>query len=93
MIIVAATVIARPGCEDAVERQCIGLLAPTRAERGCERYAAGRDLVDGRVYRFYEHWRDRAALDAHFASAHFLAAKEAIGPLLEREPEILIFEV
>lgn len=42
----------------------------TRAEQGCQLYAFSRDVIDPDVLYIAERWRDRAALDAHFATAH-----------------------
>ncbi len=49
------------------------LVAATRAEDGCLEYAAHtRPDAPGEAFIF-ERWRDKAALDAHAASAHLAA--------------------
>lgn len=46
------------------------VIAATRTEDGCMRYAYSRDLIDPEVMHVSEQWRDRAALDAHFQTPH-----------------------
>lgn len=46
------------------------IIARSRAEPGCIEYAYGEDVLDPGLFRVIERWRDRAALDAHFASSH-----------------------
>ena len=53
---------ARPAMETMV--------AASRAEDGCVDYAYAHDIADAGLIRVMEVWRDRAALDRHFASAH-----------------------
>jgi quinol monooxygenase YgiN len=42
----------------------------TRAEDGCITYTYGEDMAEPGLIRVFEVWRDQAAIDAHFASAH-----------------------
>ncbi len=53
----------------------------TRAEDGCHTYAFYEDVGAPGTFRVYEEWRDRAALDAHLATAHIAAFREAMGAL------------
>jgi len=46
------------------------IIAASRAEPGCKEYAYGEDVCDPGLFRVIERWESRAALDAHFASAH-----------------------
>jgi quinol monooxygenase YgiN len=71
MICLAVTFVVKPGHEE----EAIGLFArlteATRAEPGCRMYLAHRSTEDPRRFFLYEQYDDRAALDAHRASAHF----------------------
>ena len=42
----------------------------TRAEDGCAHYAYAEDVMDRGLVRISEIWRDQAALDLHFKTAH-----------------------
>ena len=47
-------------------------------EPGCIEYNFAVDLVEPNLIRIGERWRDQAALDAHFASAHMAAFQKAM---------------
>jgi quinol monooxygenase YgiN len=46
------------------------VVTATRAEDGCIAYSYAQDLFDPGLIHVSEKWRDRAALAAHFKSAH-----------------------
>jgi len=46
------------------------VVTATRAEDGCIAYSYAQDLFDPGLIHVSEKWRDRAALAAHFRSAH-----------------------
>ncbi|HVI31848.1 putative quinol monooxygenase [Phenylobacterium sp.] len=54
------------------------MLGKSRAEDGCLTYSYAFDVLEPGLVRVFEAWRDQAALDAHFATAH-LAAWRAAG--------------
>lgn len=68
------------------------VIAATRAEDGCELYAYARDVSEPDLFRITEKWRDRAALEAHFKTAHMAvwAAERAELGLFDRN--IRVFE-
>ena len=49
------------------------VVTATRAEDGCVAYSYAQDLFDPGLIHVSEAWRDRAALAAHFKSAHMQA--------------------
>lgn len=54
--------------------------AATRAdEPGCLQYAFSADPLDDTTVLIYEHWQDKASLDAHFAHPNFGKARQCIG--------------
>lgn len=68
------------------------VITATRAEDGCLLYAYSRDAIDPELVRVAEKWRDRAALDAHFRTAHMKVwAQERTGLGLS-ERDIMMFE-
>jgi quinol monooxygenase YgiN len=77
-----ATFVARVGTEDELVRQLRAMVEPSRAEPGCLQY---RPLVDperpGTVVMLQE-WADQAALDAHFASEHFVSIAPQLADLI-----------
>ena len=81
---VVATIVAKPGREAETEAVLLGLIAPTRRDAGYIGYDLHRDLGDPRTFLFYETWENKAALDAHLASAHLEAFKARVPELVER---------
>jgi quinol monooxygenase YgiN len=81
MLLITGTFRIRP--EKLLEARPVmeAMILASRAEDGCHGYAYAVDLLDGRLVHVVEHWRDRAALDAHFASAH-IARWRATWPTL-----------
>jgi quinol monooxygenase YgiN len=49
------------------------MLAASRAEDGCIEYSYAVDVAEPGLIRVFETWRDQAALEAHFATAHMAA--------------------
>ena len=85
MHIIVARLKIRPEARDAFLAEAEKIIAGTRAEAGCRFYALHEDVQQPCQFLFYEEWEDRAAIDAHFAEAHFTAFGEAIESMvLER---------
>ena len=69
------------------------ITAATRAEPGCISYDWCRSADDPNLWILVEAYTDRAAGDAHVASAHFQAAMEVMPRWLAAAPEIVNVEV
>jgi len=52
-------------------------------EPGCVRFEVYRETADENRFLLFEIYRDRAAREEHWASAHFLAYREATAGLIE----------
>jgi quinol monooxygenase YgiN len=65
-----ATLIAKPGQQDALEQHLRALVEPTRAEAGCGQYDLHQDLANPLAFYMIERWSNDEALQAHDASAH-----------------------
>jgi quinol monooxygenase YgiN len=92
MHVIVARLRVRPEHRAAFLKASVAIIAGTRAEAGCLLYALHEDVHDPNSFLFYEEWQDRAAIDAHFAEAHFLAFGEAIGDAVI-EKSLAIHEV
>lgn len=86
---VIARSVARKGKENQLRALLQGMLAPTRAEPGCESYELYESDSTGRFY-FDETWESQAALDKHTATRHFKHLEQAIGELVEEPFEVNI---
>ncbi len=79
---VLALFTAAPGKEEELERVLTELIEPTRREAGCIRYELTRGLGKSAEFAFIEEWESVETLDVHSESAHLLAARPKIAPLL-----------
>jgi len=86
---VIARFVASQGKEDQLKTLLQGMIAPTRAELGCERYELYESDSKGRFY-LYETWKSQAALDQHIATPHFKHLAQAVGELLSEPFEVNI---
>ena len=86
---VIARFVASEGKEDQLRTMLRGMLTPTRAEPGCERYELYESDARGRFY-LYETWESQAALDQHIATPHFRHLQQSVGELLTERFEVNI---
>jgi quinol monooxygenase YgiN len=92
LIIVWGRVEAKPEHLQEVVRLGLEHVQRSRNEPGCLRHSAQVDVENSNALVFYEEWQDMGALQTHFSvpeSGQFVAA---LTPLLDRAPEMKIFE-
>ena len=92
MITILATFVAAPGNEDEVAEALREYVPLALAEPGCTAFAVYRGAEEPRRFILVERYKDRDAVDAHVASAHYAeVARDRIRPLLEsRRVEFLV---
>jgi quinol monooxygenase YgiN len=91
MVVVHARFRLKPGAHAAFARHRDPMVAATRAEAGCTSYAVYTGTEDRDEVLFVEEWTSRAALEAHFATAHFAAFVAAVGAVTTGAPEVRIY--
>ena len=69
-VLIAGTVRMPPESVDRFKPHMEKMLAASRAEDGRLAYSYAVDVEDPGLIRVFEAWRDQAALDAHFKTAH-----------------------
>lgn len=55
---------------EAAREPMARVVAATREEAGCVKYAYAQDVADPGLFHVSEVWESREALDAHMVSAH-----------------------
>ncbi|USI73767.1 putative quinol monooxygenase [Sphingomonas morindae] len=83
-----ATLVARPGQEDALADALRAIIPAVREEPGCLAYSMYVDRDDPRRIVMIERWADRAALDAHEAAPPFLSLAARFDTLLDGAPTV-----
>src|SRR5581483_12105695 len=76
-LIIAGTVRVPPENLASLRPHQLAMLAASRAEDGCLVYSYGEDVAEPGLIRVFEAWRDQAALEAHFRTAHMARWREA----------------
>lgn len=85
---VVAVITAKPGSEDAVREAMQGLVAPTRAEEGCQSYDLSESAAAPGTFITVEVWNDPSDLDAHMETPHIQSALAVLGTELAAPPAI-----
>ena len=88
---VVAAIAAKPGQEKRVEEILMGLVQPSRQDKGCILYDLHRDLDNPGVFVFYEAWESREMLEAHLNAPHLLAWREK-APELAASMDVKVLE-
>lgn len=79
----------KPGGFDAfMDAMRINAAASVREESGCLSFDVLRDRTDPDLLWLYEVYVDEAAFEVHMQSAHFLASRPLVEPLIERQEVI-----
>jgi quinol monooxygenase YgiN len=76
-LIVAGTVRVPPENLDGLRPHMLAMMIASRAEDGCAAYGYAEDVAEPGLIHVFEIWRDQAALDAHFKTAHMAAWRAA----------------
>nr|WP_321513699.1 putative quinol monooxygenase [uncultured Pseudodesulfovibrio sp.] len=88
---VSATIMAKDGCEAALEAELKRIVPAVRAEDGCIRYDLHRSEY-ANVFLFYEVWESPAHLVAHGKTPHMVAMGKATVDFLAGPSEVNMWE-
>ncbi len=72
MLVLLVHMTIKPGTEAECKELLKAVSEETRKEPGCVQYMAHQSQENPLHFLFYETYRDRAALETHWASPHFL---------------------
>jgi quinol monooxygenase YgiN len=90
---IAGTIRVPPERLDAFRPHMLAMLEASRAEDGCLEYAYAQDVAEPGLIRVFEVWRDQAALDAHFQTAHLAAWRAAWPEFGVSDRRLIAYEV
>lgn len=92
MLLIAGT-IRLPADRLAAARPAMrAMVEASRAEEGCLGYSYAEDLLEPGLIHVAERWRDRAALERHFASLHLAAWRACWAEFGIGERALTLFE-
>jgi len=89
---VIARALARTGKEQQLRNTLLGMLVPTRAERGCRLYELYESSNNKGLFYFYEKWESQEALDRHTKTPHYKQLSQDIRTLLQGAFEVNVLD-
>lgn len=92
-ITVIARIKAKDGMEEKVKQELLGLVGPTRSEKGCINYALHQSVENKSLFMFYENWLSKKDLDEHLQTAHMKAHMPKARDLFAEPPRITLWKV
>ena len=92
-LVIAGTIRVPPEKLEAFRPHMLAMLEASRAEDGCLVYSYAADVAEPGLIRVFEAWRDQAALDAHFATAHLAAWRAAWPEFGVSDRRLIAYEV
>lgn len=92
-VVIAGTVRVPPENLEAFRPHMARMLAASRAEDGCLTYSYAVDVEDPGLIRVFEAWRDEAALQAHFKTAHMAEWRAAWPQFGVSDRNLSLYEV
>ena len=85
--VVAKITAQRDKAED-LKAILLGVVGPTRTEKGCVSYQLLQNKTDESDFVFVEEWTSDAAIDSHMTTSHVQDALAKIESMLAQEPDI-----
>ncbi|MGJ4929349.1 putative quinol monooxygenase [Bradyrhizobium sp. HKCCYLS2038] len=92
MIIVVGSVDGIGESFDRLLKVSLEHVHRSRTEDGCVEHIVQVDCEDPHRLRFFERWRDAAALKAHFARPESRTFVKEVGKLCAKPPVMTIYE-
>jgi len=87
---VFAEMYAKPGKEKELRKTLLGLIGPTKKEKGFVQYDLHADNENPAHFLFYEKWTSKALLDAHLAAPHLKAFDAKVKDLLTQPVRLVL---
>ena len=85
---VVAKITAKRDKVEDLKSILLGVVGPTRTEKGCVSYQLLQNKTDESDFVFVEEWTSDAAIDNHMTTAHVQDALTKIESMLAQEPDI-----
>jgi len=91
MIVIVGTVRVPAGSLDRLRPAMEKMLAASRSESGCIRYAYALDVLDEELVHIIEAWTGRESLQAHFTTPHTLEWRAACADIGMRDRDLKLY--
>ncbi|WP_416979733.1 putative quinol monooxygenase [Streptomyces sp. T028] len=91
-VVLVATLVAKPGQEELVEKTLKAAVPAVHAEPGCLRYALHRKTGTTGAFVLVEKWASQDELGAHLKGAAMREVFTALGEALDGPPDVLFLD-
>ncbi|MEU0389023.1 putative quinol monooxygenase [Streptomyces chartreusis] len=91
-VVLVATMVAKPGQEELVEKTLTAALPAVHAEPGCLRYALHRKAGTTGEFVMIEKWASREALGAHMKGVAMREVGVALAQALAGPPDMVFLD-
>jgi len=91
-MVVVAVVKAQAGKEKEMEDALRAMIPKVQSEEGTIAYILHRAQNEQGKFLIYEKYRDGAAFDFHSSTPYFKELFEKIGPLIDGQPHVEMYE-
>ena len=82
IVLIARLKVKSDAIEEA-KRAALAIVEPSRSEAGCLNYDFHQTIDDPSVFVWHETWANRAAIEEHGQSAHFVKFSKTIENFIE----------
>lgn len=89
-IVLIARLKVKKETVEAAAKAALAIIEDSRAENGCLNYDFHQAIEDETVFIWHETWENRAAIEAHGASAHFKSFSEQIKDLTDEPLQVTL---
>ncbi|SEO02579.1 Quinol monooxygenase YgiN [Amphibacillus marinus] len=93
MLSVSATFFIKPDQQNSFLADVKQLIASSRAEAGCSRYALYQSISSDNEFVMIENWQDQASLDQHNQNPDLINFIKHIGEYSSAKPIVQVAEV
>ena len=93
MLIMHVRAAIKPESRQAFLDMARDVVENTRSEPGCLSYACCEDIAEPNAFIFYEEWRAKEDIEAHFAQPYTQALLAAAGQWVTVPPAMTLHEV
>lgn len=92
-ILIVGTIRIPPGSLERARPAMAAMIDASRAEAGCRAYSYAEDVIEPGLIRVTEIWESRAALSAHFESAHLRRWRNSWEALGVHDRRLVSYEI
>jgi len=93
MFIINGQFTVKPASRDALAEMAQALVGLSNSEPGCISYGFFEDQSQPGQFLFFEKWKSRADIDAHFSMPYFQDFASRFPDMIEGEATIEIHEI